>query len=173
MFEKQLLMQFQNLLKLMKAATTNWLKSFLDYSVIRNWSNPDRKIGLLGRQGSKDCYFNHDKAPLVAGSAVLAYRRVCPGRIDLIHKNFRKLCQLLIDVEEWGQLSFLQVLTSYSRTQFLGIIILINIYVETLNTPCISCISCNLFCSTSKWKEARSRSPTSPYSSNTTTSKSQ
>ena len=57
----------------------------------------------------------------------MAYRRVCPGRIDLIHKNFRKLCQLLIDVEEWGQLSFLQVLTSYSRTQFLGIIILINI----------------------------------------------
>ena len=94
---------------------------------------PDCNTGLLDRQGSKDFYFDHDKAPLVAGSAVLAYRRVCPGRIDLIHKNFRKLCQLLIDVEEWGQLSFLQVLTSYSRTQFLGIIILINIYVETLN----------------------------------------
>ena len=83
------------------------------------------------RWGSTDISFDHEKAPLVAGSAVLAYRRVCPGRIDLIHKNFRKLCQLLIDVEEWGQLSFLQVLTSYSRTQFLGIIILINIYVET------------------------------------------
>ena len=89
--------------------------------------------GPLFCQGSTDIYFDHEKAPLVAGSAVLAYRRVCPGRIDLIHKNFRKLCQLLIDVEEWGQLSFLQVLTSYSRTQFLGIIILINIYVETLN----------------------------------------
>ena len=59
-----------------------------------------------------------DKSPLVAGSAVLAFRRVCPDRIDLIHKNYRKLCQLLIDVDEWGQLSFLEVLTNYSRTQF-------------------------------------------------------
>ena len=131
MFEKQLLMQFQNLLKLMRVATMNLLKSFPVCSATRNRSNSTRPSGNPG-PGSKDFYFDHDKAPLVSGSAVLAYRRVCPGRIDLIHKNFRKLCQLLIDVEEWGQLSFLQVLTSYSRTQFLGIIILINILLFIL-----------------------------------------
>ena len=59
-----------------------------------------------------------DKAPLVAGSAVLAFQRVCPERVDLLHKNYRKLCQLLIDVDEWGQLSFLQVLGRYARSQF-------------------------------------------------------
>ena len=47
-----------------------------------------------------------DRAPLVAGSAVLAYLRVCPDRVDLLHKNYRKLCQMLIDVDEWGQLRF-------------------------------------------------------------------
>ena len=61
-----------------------------------------------------------DKAPLVAGSAVLAFQRVCPERVDLLHKNYRKLCQLLIDVDEWGQLSFLQVLKSYARSQFMN-----------------------------------------------------
>ena len=61
-----------------------------------------------------------DKAPLVSGSAVLAFRRICPGRTDLLHKNYRKLCQLLIDVDEWGQLSYLEVLTNYARTQFVA-----------------------------------------------------
>ncbi|KAG8145005.1 hypothetical protein E2320_013389, partial [Naja naja] len=44
-----------------------------------------------------------DKTTLVAGSVVMAFEEVCPERIDLIHKNYRKLCNLLIDVEEWGQ----------------------------------------------------------------------
>ena len=51
---------------------------------------------------------------------MLAFRRICPGRTDLIHKNYRKLCQLLIDVDEWGQLSYLEVLTNYARTQFVA-----------------------------------------------------
>ncbi|XP_072167067.1 AP-3 complex subunit beta-2-like isoform X2 [Diadema setosum] len=60
-----------------------------------------------------------DKTTLVAGSVVMAFEEVCPERIDLIHKNFRKLCNLLIDVEEWGQVVIINMLTRYSRTQFL------------------------------------------------------
>ncbi|XP_063970298.1 AP-3 complex subunit beta-2-like isoform X3 [Lytechinus pictus] len=60
-----------------------------------------------------------DKTTLVAGSTVMAFEEVCPERIDLIHKNFRKLCNLLIDVEEWGQVIIINMLTRYSRTQFL------------------------------------------------------
>ncbi|XP_038072193.1 AP-3 complex subunit beta-2-like isoform X2 [Patiria miniata] len=60
-----------------------------------------------------------DKTTLVAGSVVNAFEEVCPDRIDLIHKNFRKLCNLLIDVEEWGQIVIINMLTRYSRTQFL------------------------------------------------------
>jgi len=57
---------------------------------------------------------------LVAGSAIQAFEEVCPERIDLIHKNYRKLCNLLVDVEEWGQVVIINMLTRYVRTQFLN-----------------------------------------------------
>ena len=44
-----------------------------------------------------------DRTTLVVGSAVMAFEEVCPERIELIHKNYRKLCNLLVDVDEWGQ----------------------------------------------------------------------
>lgn len=50
----------------------------------------------------------------------MAFEEVCPERIDLIHKNYRKLCNLLIDVEEWGQVVIINMLTRYARTQFLN-----------------------------------------------------
>ena len=56
---------------------------------------------------------------LVAGSVVMAFLTVCPERIDLIHKNYRKLCNLLVDVDEWGQVMILNLLTRYARTQFI------------------------------------------------------
>ncbi|XP_017348123.2 AP-3 complex subunit beta-1 isoform X2 [Ictalurus punctatus] len=61
-----------------------------------------------------------DKSTLVAGSVVMAFEEVCPERIDLIHKNYRKLCNLLIDVEEWGQVVIVNMLTRYARTQFIS-----------------------------------------------------
>ncbi|KAK8403584.1 hypothetical protein O3P69_000558 [Scylla paramamosain] len=59
-----------------------------------------------------------DETTLVVGSAVMAFEEVCPERIDLIHKNYRKLCNLLVDVEEWGQVIIINMLTRYARTQF-------------------------------------------------------
>ncbi|PRD34080.1 UNVERIFIED_CONTAM: AP-3 complex subunit beta-1 [Trichonephila clavipes] len=59
-----------------------------------------------------------DKTTLVMGSAVMAFEEVCPERIDLIHKNYRKLCNLLVDVEEWGQVIIINMLIRYARTQF-------------------------------------------------------
>uniref|UniRef100_T1I5H4 AP-3 complex subunit beta n=1 Tax=Rhodnius prolixus TaxID=13249 RepID=T1I5H4_RHOPR len=53
-----------------------------------------------------------DKTTLVVGSAV------CPEKISLIHKNYRKLCNLLVDVDEWGQVIIINMLTRYARTQF-------------------------------------------------------
>jgi len=60
-----------------------------------------------------------DQTTLVAGSVVMAFETVCPERIDLIHKNYRKLCSLLVDVDEWGQVTILNMLTRYARTQFI------------------------------------------------------
>ena len=56
----------------------------------------------------------------MAGSAIQAFEEVCPERIDLIHKNYRKLCNLLVDVEEWGQVVIINMLTRYIRTQFIN-----------------------------------------------------
>ena len=61
------------------------------------------------------CYLSK----LVAGSTVIAFEEVCPERIDLVHKNFRKLCNMLIDIDEWGQVAVINMLVRYSRTQFL------------------------------------------------------
>ncbi len=52
------------------------------------------------------------------GSAVQAFEHVCPERIDLIHKNYRRLCNLLTDIDEWGQVTVLNMLTRYARSQF-------------------------------------------------------
>ncbi|CAF2827047.1 unnamed protein product [Rotaria sp. Silwood2] len=59
-----------------------------------------------------------DKTILVNGSAVQAFEHVCPERIDLIHKNYRRLCNLLVDIDEWGQVTVLNMLTRYARSQF-------------------------------------------------------
>uniref|UniRef100_A0A182J1A5 AP-3 complex subunit beta n=1 Tax=Anopheles atroparvus TaxID=41427 RepID=A0A182J1A5_ANOAO len=60
-----------------------------------------------------------DRTTLVVGSAVMAFEEVCPERTELIHKNYRKLCNLLADVDEWGQVLIINMLTRYARTQFL------------------------------------------------------
>lgn len=47
-----------------------------------------------------------------------AFEEICPERIDLIHKHYRKLCQVMADVDEWGQVMIINLLTRYARTQF-------------------------------------------------------
>jgi AP-3 complex subunit beta len=59
-----------------------------------------------------------DKTVLVIGSAVMAFTEVCPERVDLIHQVYRKLCALLVDVDEWGQVTIVNMLTRYARMQF-------------------------------------------------------
>lgn len=59
-----------------------------------------------------------DKQYFVAGSAVAAFLDVCPQRIDLIHRHYRSLVRKLIDMDEWGQLATLNVMTYYSRKCF-------------------------------------------------------
>jgi hypothetical protein len=41
--------------------------------------------------------------------------QVCPERVDLIHPNFRKLCRLCADTDEWGQIQLITMLTRYGR----------------------------------------------------------
>ena len=56
-----------------------------------------------------------DKQYFVVGPAVTAFLEVCPDRIDLIHKHYRGLVRKLVDMDEWGQLATLKLMTIYAR----------------------------------------------------------
>merc|ERR1719171_976820 len=60
----------------------------------------------------------NDTSPMVLGSAVTAFAEVCPQNWAIFHPNYRKLCQLLADCDEWAQITILGVLARYLRTQF-------------------------------------------------------
>ena len=59
-----------------------------------------------------------DKQYYVVGSAITAFLDVCPDRIDLIHKHYRPLVRKLVDMDEWGQLATLRLMTIYARRCF-------------------------------------------------------
>lgn len=59
-----------------------------------------------------------DKQYYVVGAAVAAFTQVCPDRLDLIHPNYTSLVKKLVDMDEWGQLATLHLLTVYARKCF-------------------------------------------------------
>ncbi|ABO98599.1 predicted protein, partial [Ostreococcus lucimarinus CCE9901] len=61
-----------------------------------------------------------DSTPFVLSSAVAAFTEVCPDRIDLLHRHYRKICRMLVDMDEWGQILLSELLLRYARSQFLA-----------------------------------------------------
>ena len=61
-----------------------------------------------------------DHSTMVLGSALQAFTDVCPHRLDLLHPIFRKICHLLTDMDEWGQIATLHVMMRYVRSQFVS-----------------------------------------------------
>ncbi len=57
-----------------------------------------------------------DRSPLSIGSVAIAFEAVCPTRLDLLHTHYRRLCRVLVDVDEWGQVNLLELLIRYART---------------------------------------------------------
>ncbi|KAL7409699.1 adaptin N terminal region-domain-containing protein [Mrakia frigida] len=56
-----------------------------------------------------------DRSPIVIGSVVVAFEALCPLRLDLLHPHFRRLCGMLVDADEWGQVALVELLGRYSR----------------------------------------------------------
>ena len=56
-----------------------------------------------------------DRQYYVVGAAVAAFLEICPDNISLIHQHFRSLVRKLVDMDEWGQIAVLRLLTDYSR----------------------------------------------------------
>lgn len=59
-----------------------------------------------------------DKTTAVLSSAIAAFNEVCPDNLPLLHKHYRKMCALLADFDEWGQIAALGTLTRYARAFF-------------------------------------------------------
>ncbi|KAK3687780.1 adaptin N terminal region-domain-containing protein [Podospora appendiculata] len=59
-----------------------------------------------------------DKQYYVAGAAVMAFLEVCPERIDMIHKHYRALIKMIVDMDEWSQLATLRLMAVYARKCF-------------------------------------------------------
>jgi Adaptin N terminal region len=60
-----------------------------------------------------------DRSSLSIGTVAVAFEAVCPTRLDLLHQHYRRLCRLLIDVDEWGQIAWLNLLNRYARIMLL------------------------------------------------------
>ncbi|KAK3116832.1 AP-3 complex subunit beta [Teratosphaeriaceae sp. CCFEE 6253] len=54
----------------------------------------------------------------VAGAAVQAFMEVCPQSLELVHPAYRRLCRMAVDMDEWGQLALLRLMTVYARRCF-------------------------------------------------------
>ncbi|KAL8470498.1 hypothetical protein ACS0TY_033119 [Phlomoides rotata] len=54
-----------------------------------------------------------DNSPGVVGSAAAAFASICPSNFSLIGRNYRRLCETLPDVEEWGQIVLIEILLRY------------------------------------------------------------
>ncbi|KAI9026855.1 adaptin N terminal region-domain-containing protein [Hyaloraphidium curvatum] len=59
-----------------------------------------------------------DLSPIVVGTAVASFNSVCPDKMELLHKLYRRYCKMLLDVDEWGQLEMLDALHRYVRSNF-------------------------------------------------------
>jgi AP-3 complex subunit beta len=59
-----------------------------------------------------------DKNTQVLSSALAAFTEVCPEDLALLHPHYRKLCSLLADLDDWGQIAAMNVLGRYARTFF-------------------------------------------------------
>eukprot|EP00698_Gefionella_okellyi_P003107 TRINITY_DN12904_c0_g1_i1.p1 TRINITY_DN12904_c0_g1~~TRINITY_DN12904_c0_g1_i1.p1 ORF type:complete len:1021 (-),score=279.54 TRINITY_DN12904_c0_g1_i1:233-2959(-) len=62
-----------------------------------------------------------DNSTMVLGSALAAFNEVCPDNFEMIHQYFRKLCHLLVDTNEWGQISIINMLLRYGRANFVNV----------------------------------------------------
>lgn len=55
----------------------------------------------------------NDNSPGIVGAAASAFVSVCPTNLSLIGRNYKRLCEILPDVEEWGQIVLIGILLRY------------------------------------------------------------
>ena len=59
-----------------------------------------------------------DGSTMVLSSAMIAFCEICPHRLELLHGCYRKVCHLLTDMDEWGQVVVMDAFMQYCRRFF-------------------------------------------------------
>ncbi|CAM6097008.1 unnamed protein product [Calypogeia fissa] len=60
------------------------------------------------------CSLMNDNSPGVIGAVAAAFNVVCPEKLSLWGPRFQKMCELLPDVDEWGQVVIIDILLRYA-----------------------------------------------------------
>lgn len=55
----------------------------------------------------------NDHSPGVVGAAAAAFNSICPNNLSLVGRSFRRLCETVPDIDEWGQIALINILLRY------------------------------------------------------------
>ncbi|XP_057475186.1 AP3-complex subunit beta-A-like isoform X1 [Actinidia eriantha] len=86
-----------------RKCAANALPKLYDLHLEENTATIEEIVGIL----------LNDNSPGVVGAAAAAFASVCPNNLSLIERNYRRLCETLPDVEEWGQIVLIGILLRY------------------------------------------------------------
>ncbi|KAF7849574.1 hypothetical protein BT93_L0619 [Corymbia citriodora subsp. variegata] len=86
-----------------RKCAANALPKLFDLRIEENTSAIEEVVGIL----------LNDNSPGVVGAAAAAFASVCPNNFPLIGKGYKRLCEILPDVEEWGQILLIGILLRY------------------------------------------------------------
>lgn len=59
-----------------------------------------------------------DKSAIVLGPTISSFNVIAPHRMDLIHTHYKKICRILKETDDWGQIQILLMLDRYCRVHF-------------------------------------------------------
>jgi AP-3 complex subunit beta len=54
-------------------------------------------------------------SPITLGASLTAFNAICPDNLSFLHSHYRRICRLLVDADEWGQVVALDTLIRYAR----------------------------------------------------------
>jgi len=53
--------------------------------------------------------------PITIGATLEAIDAICPDNLALLHASYRRICHLLVDADEWSQVTILALMLRYAR----------------------------------------------------------
>ncbi|KAK1299523.1 AP3-complex subunit beta-A [Acorus calamus] len=91
-----------------RKCAANAIPKLYDLQREQNASDLEELVGML----------LSDHSPGVVGAAAAAFNAICRSNLPIIGRNFRKLCETLPDVEEWGQIILIGILLRYVTARY-------------------------------------------------------